>query len=89
MGLSMLLAFAAAFFSIADAAADATARTLPSYAREDITPILEKEAWTDEDYDTLYLQTGLGRSALASLTDDPERILELPAAPSSYGVTAH
>lgn len=89
MGLSMLLAFAAAFFSIADAAADATARTLPSYAREDITPILKKEAWTDEDYNALYLQTGLGRSALESLKDDPERILEFQDALFYNGEIAH
>ena len=40
MGLSMLIALAAAFFSIADEAADASARVLPSYARGDISGVL-------------------------------------------------
>lgn len=75
MGLSMLIALAAAFFSIADEAADASARVLPSYAREDISGVLAKETWTEEDYAFLYRQTGLGKSALDGMKGDTERIL--------------
>ena len=42
MGLSLLIAFAAAFFSVADGVVDLTARTLPSYARESISEMLAK-----------------------------------------------
>lgn len=75
MGLSLLIAFAAAFFSVADGVVDLTARTLPSYARESISETLAKAEWTEEDYDFLYRQTGLGRSALDEMKDDPARIL--------------
>lgn len=75
MGLSLLIAFAAAFFSVADGVVDLTARTLPSYARESVSETLAKAEWTEEDYDFLYRQTGLGRSALDEMKDDPARIL--------------
>ena len=57
---------------------DRLARTLPSYERVDISPILEKrergDALTDEEYDTLSAQTGiLVRDVLDSETN--ERLL--------------
>lgn len=55
---------------------DFSARTLPSYEKEDISALLEKEEWTDEDYDNLYHQTGLGKAALIDLKDEPGKILE-------------
>lgn len=36
----------------------------PDYKREDLTEILQKEALTEEDYDLLYRQTGLGRAGI-------------------------
>ncbi len=36
----------------------------PDYAKEDITPLLEKETLSDEEYDFLYRQTGLTKIAL-------------------------
>lgn len=33
----------------------------PSYEKVDLTPILQKESLTDEDYDVLYKQTGITR----------------------------
>ncbi len=87
-----IIAFAALLSSallIADAAVDASARILPSYAREDITPVLAKETWTDEDFETLYLQTGLGRSALEALQGEDERILAFQDALFYEGAITH
>ena len=66
-GIVSFVALLASALLIADAAAERTARTLPSYAREDITALLAKESWTQEDYRALYLQTGLGQPALDAL----------------------
>ena len=74
-GIIAFLALLCAALLIADAAVDASARVLPSYAREDIAQLLEQESWSESDYETLYLQTGLGRAALDEMKDDPERIL--------------
>ena len=87
--LIVLLALLAAALLIADAAVDASARTLPSYAREDITALLDREEWSDEDYETLYLQTGLGRSALKGMKGDSERILSFQDALFYDGELAH
>lgn len=89
LGVSLLATFAATFFSIADGAVDMTARTLPSYAREDISAVLDKETWTDEDYTFLYRQTGLGRQALDEMRDDPERILTFQEALFYDGPRTH
>ena len=45
----------------------------PDYDKLDLDPILAKDALTDEDYSTLFVQTGLGRYAIDSLLDDPNR----------------
>ena len=39
----------------------------PGYAMVDLSPLLEQPALTREDYDTLFLQTGLGASAVDAL----------------------
>ena len=88
-GIVVFLALLAAALLIADTAVDASARVLPSYAREDISALLEKESWTEEDYRTLYLQTGLGRSALDEMQGDAERILEFQDALYYEGELAH
>lgn len=54
---------------------DFSRRILPSYAREDITAVLGKTEWTDEDYEYLYHQTGLGKAALDELKISPDDIL--------------
>lgn len=89
MGLSMLIAFAAAFFSVADGAVDLSARTLPSYAREDISALAQKTDWTEEEYRTLYLQTGLGKSALDGMKGDAARILSFQDALFYEGELEH
>ncbi len=58
------------FFLIACAAVDRDARTLPSYALEDITEILAKNKadWTEEEFSTVARQTGiLARDRLAAI----------------------
>lgn len=39
-----------------------SARFVPSYEKLDLTPYLEKETLSEEDYELLYHQTGLTRS---------------------------
>lgn len=41
----------------------------PDYAKADLTPLLEKTFLTEEDYDLLFLQTGLGHSGVDRLRD--------------------
>ena len=88
-GIIAFLALLCAALLIADAAVDASARVLPSYAREDIAKLLEQESWSYSDYETLYLQTGLGRAALDEMKDDPERILTFQDALFYDGDLAH
>ena len=51
----------------------------PNYAKTDILPILEKPALTDDDYQTLYKQTGLTRLGIDGLLaeDDIKQILDI------------
>ncbi len=88
-GIIAFLTLLCAALLIADAAVDASARVLPSYAREDIAQLLERESWSESDYETLYLQTGLGRAALDEMKDDPERILTFQDALFYDGDLAH
>lgn len=88
-GVIALLALLAAALLIADAAVDASARVLPSYARTDISALLQKEEWTDDDYHTLYLQTGLGRSALDGMRGDDDAILAFQDALFYNGARTH
>ncbi len=50
------------FFAIASGVCEADARVVPSYAMTDLAPLIEKDVWTDEDYETIYRQTGLTRA---------------------------
>ena len=88
-GIIAFLALLCAALLIADAAVDASARVLPSYERKDIAQLLEQESWSESDYETLYLQTGLGRAALDEMKDDPERILTFQDALFYDGDLAH
>ena len=40
---------------------------VPDYPKEDISPVLYKKSYTNEDYRFLYLQTGLGRIGIDEL----------------------
>ena len=88
-GIIAFLALLCAALLIADAAVDASARVLLSYERKDIAQLLEQESWSESDYETLYLQTGLGRAALDEMKDDPERILTFQDALFYDGDLAH
>ncbi len=61
LAIFLFLAGVATFFLIASSTADLHARVLPPYAREDISPILEKSpaAWTEGDVEILRAQTGI------------------------------
>ncbi len=61
LAVFVLLFGAGIFLLVASATVDGDARTLPSYPRQDLAPILSKERalWTDEDYRTVSLQTGI------------------------------
>ncbi len=68
LAVFLFLAGVDLFFLVAAGIADREARVLPAYAREDIAPLLEKRELTEEDYHTLYLQTGLGKAAVDALS---------------------
>lgn len=74
--LVILVIFAAllGYDLIAEYAVEFSARTTPSYAREDLSDVLAKERFSQEDYAFLYRQTGLGRAAIDAL--ERERIPE-------------
>ena len=61
-----------AFFMICDAVAHNTARTVPNYPRQDLSDVLAKEEWSDEDYDLIYRQTGLTRAYFEGLDARPD-----------------
>lgn len=66
------LAVVFAFFMICDAVAHNTARTVPNYPRQDLSAVLAKEEWSDEDYDLIYRQTGLTRAYFEGLDARPD-----------------
>lgn len=87
--LVALVLFGVTFLALADGAADDSARVVPSYAKEDLAPVLEKELWTEEDYDFLYHQTGLGKVALDDLKGQNDRILAFQEALFYRGELEH
>lgn len=76
----VFLGFLIAGLAVADSLADGTARVLPSYPKEDLSAVLAKAEWTEEDYDFLYHQTGVTRLAMEGLKGDDKRILALQEA---------
>ena len=57
--LCFAITLVAAFFAIADGLCEKNARYVPNYEKIDLAPLLEKEEWSEEDYETIYRQTGL------------------------------
>lgn len=86
--LFTLLLAVIAGFGAAMAVVDRTARVLPDYERIDLTPYLSKESYTEEDYDVLYHQTGLSRTAVDAL-EEKEMLLEYQEAFFYEGVLDH
>ena len=71
MGVFVFLGALLISCMIADAVCERSAHTTPSYQKEDITAVAEKqEAWTDEEIKFLYRQTGLGKSALLKMKSE-------------------
>ncbi len=73
---------------LAMAVVESTARVLPSYQKIDLTPYLEKETLSEEDYDVLYHQTGLTRLGVDAL-HDREDLLEFQEAFFYDGTRSH
>ncbi len=78
--LAALLLAVLLFFAIAESIVDDSAHIPPLRPREDISELILKEEWTDEDIDVLYHQTGLTRIGLESLKGRPRRILDFQEA---------
>lgn len=78
----ILLGCVALFFLLTfllNAAAEPRDHVSPTYAKADLSPVLAKGALSDEDFDSLYRQTGLGKPAvqdLLLLPDGKEKILQ-------------
>ncbi len=87
--LFVTLSFLFTFLMISDGVTERDARTLPPYAKEEILPTLLKGEWTEEDYDFLYRQTGLGRQALTALKGNSSRILRFQEALFYDGEITH
>ena len=85
------------FLLVAESVVDRTARVTPSYEKIDISELITKAEWTEEEYDILRHQTGLAPTALDALRGD-EHLLDFQDAlffkgelyhePASY-VTPH
>ena len=86
--LFTLLLAVIAGFGAAMAVVDRTARVLPDYERIDLAPYLAKESYTEEDYDVLYHQTGLSRTAVDAL-EEKEMLLAYQEAFFYEGVLDH
>ncbi|MBO5199327.1 MAG: hypothetical protein J6B85_12565 [Lachnospiraceae bacterium] len=77
----LTLVLAAGTVGIAERRIESIAYVSPEYDRINLLPILVKKSYSEEDYKTLYLQTGLGQPAIDDIrreTDTeeyPERIL--------------
>lgn len=78
-----------AFLAISEAVVDQSARVLPSYERMDLSPLLEKEEWTEEEYELLYRQTGLGRCALDQMKDRKQDLISFQDALFYEGTVRH
>ena len=71
LGILVFFGALVASLMIADAVCERSAHVTPSYAREDISALAEKEAdWTEEEINLLYRQTGLGETALLAMKED-------------------
>ncbi len=64
----MLITVLGAFFAVADGVCERSARILPSYEKIDLSPLIAKAEWTDEDYETIYRQTGLTKAGADSVS---------------------
>lgn len=57
--------------SVAEMRTEPMAHIAPDYQETDLTELLKKDTFTDEDYRTILMQTGLGRPAVDDLKKEP------------------
>lgn len=74
---------------IADNSIEASVRVVPDYERIDLTDILLKEEWSEEDYDVIYRQTGLTKLGADEYRETPERLRDFQNALFFEGYTHH
>ncbi len=67
LGILIFLACTATALLACSIACERSARFVPDYPKTDLTQLAQAEDWTDENYDALFRQTGLGRPALDEL----------------------
>lgn len=70
LAIWILLACVAAALMVASYTVEFSARVLPDYARENLSPVIEKDNWSDDDYAFLFRQTGLAKPALDELKEN-------------------
>lgn len=75
----LFVALLLTYFTIGEKTALGFERYVPNYDKMDITPILQKDALSNDDYDIVYAQTGLTRLGVDALLDngDINKILEI------------
>ncbi len=68
LGIFVFIAALILSLLIADGVCERFARTVPSYPKEDISALCDKQVdWTEEELRTLFRQTGLGSAALLEM----------------------
>lgn len=67
LGFFLFLLCCVIFLCVISGTVDNSSRRLPSYAQESLDAVLQKDEFSDGDYDFLYRQTGLGRIAVEEL----------------------
>ena len=68
LGIFVFLGALLMSLMIADMITERFAHIVPHYAKEDISALADKESdWTEEEINTLYRQTGLGKPALLQM----------------------
>lgn len=60
--------------SVAEIRTESYAHVDPDYQPVDLLPVLDKEVYSEDDYRTIYLQTGLGRPAVDDLREGEDYI---------------
>lgn len=70
MIIAVIIIFVTGGLLFSEASSEPNAHITPDYAAINIVPILSKTQLTDTDYNTLFLQTGLGKPAIDDLRSD-------------------
>lgn len=76
VGILAIIFIAALLLAITTAILEEKAHIYPDYPMSDIRAVLLKTQLTDDDYRTLYLQTGLGKAAIEDIRDQYPNAVE-------------